>query len=436
MKTHRPDQNEQSWPEFRLGDVTTLVTDSCVPSSAPETLFQYHSIPAWDENGGPTLSAGSEIGSNKFVLSRPCALVSKLNPRKPRVSVVSEIPVGIPHCASTEFMVFAPKTDQLAVLFLGRYLASNDFQQRLEQIATGTTNSHVRARPTETLNWLIPVPPLLEQRRIVEILDTVDAAIRQTEAVIAKLKQVKAGLLHDLLTRGIDENGELRDSDIKPPTLDDSFAFPSSWPLRKLGYVASINSGLTLGPSTPRGPSSVELPYLRVANVQDGFVDLSEVKFVRVLRSAIERYRLQYGDVLMNEGGDFDKLGRGTVWRNQIDPCLHQNHVFRVRVDPSIMRPDFLAAVSGSAYGKRFFVLSSKQSTNLASINSTQLKSFPVPCPSLEEQDRIVQAIQYQDARIESESTYLNILRAVGHGLAGDLLTGQFRVPLSELVMP
>jgi type I restriction enzyme, S subunit len=117
----------------------------------------------------------------------------------------------------------------------------------------------------------------------------------------------------------------------------------------------------------------IELPYLRVANVQDGYLDLSEIKSVAVLKSEVDRFSLQTGDMLMTEGGDFDKLGRGTVWRGQISPCLHQNHIFRVRPTRGAILPDFLASVTASSHGKWYFLVSSKQTTNLATINSTQL---------------------------------------------------------------
>ena len=134
----------------------------------------------------------------------------------------------------------------------------------------------------------------------------------------------------------------------------------------------------------------------------------------------------------MNEGGDFDKLGRGAVWSGQIEPCLHQNHVFRVRTNRQVLLPEFLALISASAYGKAFFILNSKQSTNLASINSTQLKSFPVPCPDIREQERILEVVTEQDRlQCENNHIYEKLTRIKG-GLMQDLLTG--RVSVSPLL--
>jgi type I restriction enzyme, S subunit len=164
---------------------------------------------------------------------------------------------------------------------------------------------------------------------------------------------------------------------------------PMGWVEVSLEEVARVQTGLAKNSEkTPARP--VTLPYLRVANVQDGNLDLSEVKMIVADEADVPRYSLADGDVLLTEGGDFDKLGRGCVWRSPIPQCLHQNHVFAVRPDQARVLPDYLAAYCGSAEGKRYFLSCSKQTTNLASINSSQLKSMPLPLPPITEQQRIV----------------------------------------------
>lgn len=272
---------------------------------------------------------------------------------------------------------------------------------------------------------LTPPPP--EQSKIAEVLSTVDRAIAQTEALIAKQQRIKTGLMQDLLTRGIDEYGQLR-SEATHAFKDSPLGrIPVEWKLVKLGDVANISFGITLGKSYD-GPDTVELPYLRVANVQDGFLDLTEIKTIRIPAAHVEKYRLQTGDVLMNEGGDFDKLGRGTVWRAEVPLCLHQNHVFKVRPAKDLLLPDFLAYVSSSSIGKAYFVLASKQSTNLASINSTQLKAFDIPLPDYAEQLRLHEVVSRADESIKAYQARLAKLRLIKTALMQDLLTGKVRV--------
>ena len=110
-----------------------------------------------------------------------------------------------------------------------------------------------------------------------------------------------------------------------------------------------------------------------------GTLDLGEIKEIVVDRDKVRRYELQVGDVLMTEGGDLDKLGRGTVWQGEIAQCLHQNHIFAVRTDLGRLQPGYLAAVARSPYGRSFFLQNAKRSSNLASVNKTQISGFQIP---------------------------------------------------------
>ena len=135
---------------------------------------------------------------------------------------------------------------------------------------------------------------------------------------------------------------------------------------------------MTLGKAV--GADAVELPYLRVANVQVGYVDLSEVKTVEVERDAVVRHSLCAGDVLMTEGGDLDKLGRGALWFGSVDPCLHQNHVFAVRCRPTL-DSRWLVYVLDAPDARQYFIRTAEKTTNLASTNSTVVGGLPIRVP-------------------------------------------------------
>lgn len=135
------------------------------------------------------------------------------------------------------------------------------------------------------------------------------------------------------------------------------------------------------------------MPYLRVANVQDGHLDLSNVKTVRVRADEVEGFRLETGDVLMTEGGDIDKLGRGTIWSGQIPVCLHQNHIFRIRANRELLVPEFYALVVESDIAKRYFNRVAKRTSNLASTNKTQVRAFTFPLPPTTDEQRDIAAI-------------------------------------------
>jgi len=192
------------------------------------------------------------------------------------------------------------------------------------------------------------------------------------------------------------------------------------WKKVTLGDVASIQTGVAKNDGY--SGETVEIPYLRVANVQDGFLDLSEIKKIKIPVEKKNRFLLQKGDVIMTEGGDFDKLGRGTIWDGQISPCAHQNHLFVVRTDCTKLNPFFLSYLSASSYGRLYFRLSSKQSTNLASINSTQLSHFPILLPPLEEQNNIVNTISIWDFAIEKTENLIEKKEALFNWYAKRIL--------------
>jgi type I restriction enzyme, S subunit len=134
------------------------------------------------------------------------------------------------------------------------------------------------------------------------------------------------------------------------------------------------------------------VPYLRVANVQRGYLNLAEVKTIEATETEIRDLRLQRGDVLLNEGGDRDKLGRGWIWNDELRECIHQNHVFRVRPDRTRIEPKYLSYYTNT-HGQRYFLEQGKQTTNLASINLTKLGALPIPVPPLELQRAMVSEI-------------------------------------------
>jgi type I restriction enzyme, S subunit len=177
----------------------------------------------------------------------------------------------------------------------------------------------------------IPLPPLLEQRRIATVLGLVQRVIEQQGRLIALTTELKKTLLHKLFTEGL--RGE-------PQKQTEIGPVPERWEVVLLKDCAVVQTGVAKGRKLD-GKDSLTLPYLRVANVQSGFLDLREMKTITIRSKEKSRYLLQNGDVVLTEGGDFDKLGRGFIWKGEIDDCVHQNHIFAVRIDRSRLLPEF-----------------------------------------------------------------------------------------------
>ena len=182
-----------------------------------------------------------------------------------------------------------------------------------------------------------------------------------------------------------ESNGEPLDTAALP-------SLPNGWCWTTLETIADIEGGITKDRNRRATDAAREVPYLRVANVQRGFLDLDEIKTILAEESEIQSLRLQKDDILFTEGGDRDKLGRGWVWNNEVSECIHQNHIFRARPRSSDISAKFIS-YHGNFFGQQWFTTTGKQTTNLASINKGVLRRFPVPAAPVNEQRRIVAKI-------------------------------------------
>ncbi len=197
---------------------------------------------------------------------------------------------------------------------------------------------------------------------------------------------------------------------------------PKGWKQVPLHTVAEVRTGLSK--NARREGVTLKRPYLRVANVQDGALDLSDVQEIDVPASQTSRYTLQAGDLLLIEGnGNPENLGRGCLWHGQIPEAVHQNHVFAVRThEDGRLLPGFLELLVQSRYGRDYFLSCAKGSTGLASLNSTQLKGFPVILPPFEEQIHIARVIDTWGAAIAATESHLVNSRRQKQSLIGHLL--------------
>lgn len=243
----------------------------------------------------------------------------------------------------------------------------------------------------------VPLPPVSEQRRIVDLLDDhlsrLDAASESLQAAAERAKGLRERSVVDCIT-GAEASGLRRPAGLSNEGLNDGGlrSLPQDWTWKRLHEVADVVGGITKDASKQADPSYVEVPYLRVANVQRGRLDLSSVTRIRAPRAKAEALRLLPGDVLLNEGGDRDKLGRGWVWEGQVDACIHQNHVFRARIRGDQLQPKLLSWAAnyiGGAWCER----NGKQSVNLASISLSKIRMMPVPVPPGADQDSLVETI-------------------------------------------
>lgn len=240
--------------------------------------------------------------------------------------------------------------------YLYYYLLSQ--KNAVSQMGRGVAQNNINMKMLKEFE--IPLPPMEEQRRISALLDKVSDLIAKRRAQMDKL---------DLLVKArfVEMFGD--------PVLN-----PMKWPEQYLENMADIVSGITKGRKT-KETELIEVPYMAVSNVKDGYIDWTTVKTILATKSEIEQYRLLPDDVLMTEGGDPDKLGRGAIIQKPLENCIHQNHIFRVRLDENILLPPYFAEFLQHQKAKQYFLRCAKQTTGIASINMRQLKELPILVP-------------------------------------------------------
>ena len=265
--------------------------------------------------------------------------------------------------------------------------------------------------------WL---PTVEEQRRIADFLD--DRVARIDQIIAARQQQVR----HADRARI-----SLVDSVLTP-------AHPSG--MTRLGRLATIQSGLTVDEKRSNASGGDCYPYLRVANVQAGGLDLAEIKTVVAEEALAKRCTLRPGDVLMTEGGDLDKLGRGTVWHGEISPCLHQNHVFAVRPARELLVADYLALYTQSSAARSYFERTGSKTTNLASTSASKVMALPIPFVPISEQRDLASECQNQLAAVDAGVTALisavSLLQEYKQSLITAAVTGEFDVTTASTKIP
>lgn len=390
-----------SYPTQRLKHVASINDNKLSDDTRPDLDFRYVDIGAV---GRGTLVSEPEHLSFASAPSRARRLV------RPGDTIVSTVrtylravwPVAGPTddlVVSTGFAVVRPRT--VTPRFAAWALQGDDFIEAVVARSVGV--SYPAITPTELGEVHIPLPDPDTQQRISSFLDIETGRIDE----LIRMRHATANLLSERLRSSIDQ------------LIVDRRNAPSAL----LARVARLHGGLTIDGANDGAVGATGHPYLRVANVQPGFLDLSEVKEVLLPPERAARYVLQVGDVLMTEGGDIDKLGRGTVWRGEIDGCLHQNHVFAVRPDTRLLLPAFLALFTQSSAARAYFESTGVQSTNLASTSASKVLALPVPVPSLDEQQVIVEEYERLQEEADRLAAVLNRQLALLHERRRALIT-------------
>jgi len=352
--------DRSEWQRVRFGDVVENLNETCDPTKAgieryiglehlePGSLH----IQDWGTvSDGTTFTRRAHPGQ---------VLFGKRRAYQRKLAIASFDAV-----VSGDIYVLAPKSDRL----LGELLPYLCMSDRFFMHAVGTSAGSLSPRTnwSSLASFEFDLPPMNQQRGLSAVARALDECRRSH---IAAQDLMLAVLLAET-TRHFAAEARTR-----VPLVD----------------VAEVNYGITLGRHREALP--VEVPYLRVANVHRNAIDLSDVKRVRCSPSEAERFALRDGDVLLVEGhADVGEIGRASVWRNEAQGWLHQNHLIRARCHSKLI-PEYLCLFVNSTAGQAYFQSCAKSTSGLNTINSTVVKELRVPVPDRPEQERVLARVR------------------------------------------
>lgn len=377
-------------------------------------------------------ASAEEREIRKFQIRRGDVLATKDSEEADDIAISSLVAEDLPGVlCGYHLAMIRPRLPSVSGPFLAWLHASKPFRAQYEANAVGVTRFGLSQYSFRAAR--IPLPPVTEQERIAAYLDAscaaIDAAVTAKRHQLETLDALRKSIIQRAVTRGISARVALESTgNVWMEQI------PRGWKLVCLKRIAEIQGGLTLGKQYEG--TLIERPYLRVGNVQDGHLDLADVSVIELPVSVAAGVELRHDDVLMTEGGDLDKLGRGYLWKGEIPGCLHQNHIFAVRCFLHKLKPMFLAYVTAAKYGRDYFEATGKKTTNLACTNATKVGEFPIPLPPLAEQEAICAHLDEKLSELKrivaGIEAQIATLTAYRKSLIHECVTGQRRVTESD----
>lgn len=420
----------QEWVVAALHDVAKMEKQTIAPQSHATELFDYYSIPAYNDGGQPVPESGGAIHSQKLVVDSGMVLFGKLNPRVPKVWLVGG-DFGRRKIASTEFIPLSPIEGKITSDFLYYVCWSDWVMARSREIVSGSTPSRQRVDPRAFSQLLIPLPPLPEQRAIAHVLRTVQQAKEATEAVIAATRQLKKSLMRHLFTYG---QVPVVGADQVPIQETEVGSVPANWSLGTLEDIKAAAKGAIV--SGPFGSNIGKrffvdngVPVIRGNNltkgrarfVDDGFVFVTEQKALELVSCTALP-----DDLVFTAAGTIGQVGI-IPHDSRYSKYIISNKQLRARVDPTKAHPLYLFYWFCQDRMQRL-VLQRQRGTSIPVINLGILRSLPIALPPLAEQREIAEILSIVDRKIEVEERRLNAIVQLFQSLLDHLMTGKVRV--------
>ena len=376
------------WSTGALDSIAILDRRSIHPSEV-EAATPYLGLEHLDGDGGIdcTETVGSaSLKSQKFQFSDRHVLFGKLRPYLRKI--VRPVFSGV---CSTDIIPILPK-EGVSRDYLFYFLRTPGTVNLATSRCSGANLP--RLGPKQLASFQVPLPPFEEQKRIAGILDAADALRAKRREAIRQLDTLRQSTFLDM--------------------FGDPVTNPLGWEVTTVDGIGSVQGGLQV--TSKRRWLPIERPYLRVANVFRGFLELDELKTIKLTEAEELRTSLDYEDILIVEGhGNKEEIGRCARWDGSIVPCVHQNHLIRLRCDRSKASPLYVENYINSPGGRRSLTGTSRTTSGLNTISVSKVRRSQIQLPPLDLQHRfgaIVESIEQQKASQRAHLAELDTLFA------------------------
>ena len=385
----QPYEGPENWCWTYIFAINNYDSNTIDPSIHPESTFELYSVPSSADNY-PEILRGDEIGSSKQIVAKGDVLLCKINPRINRVWIVSKH-TGHPLLASSEWIVV--RNTNLNSLFLMYWFRSTVFRDYMLSNVSGVGGSLMRAQPKYVKNYPIPLPPLPEQQRIVERIESLfsklDEAKALAQAVVDGFEDRKAAILHKAFTGELTK--EWRES-------SDHQSF------RQIVMIKNVCSSLKYGTASKSIPNG-KIAVIRMGNLQGGEIDWTNLVYSDNEEDN-QKYRLSAGDVLFNRTNSAEHVGKTSIYRGE-HPAIYAGYLIKLDYDHSIIIGDYLNYLLNSPEAKEYCNSVKSDAVNQSNINAQKIGAFEIPLIGMDEQEkmvRLIQSINEQDIRAKESA--------------------------------
>ena len=334
---------------------------------------------------------------------------------------------SVPSCINEHLFLIRGNAQKITQEYLYYTLLSQTSQNQIDAQVSGSAQPGLKSDFLRGIFVEIP-DTLYEQTKITEILSTVDQAIDQTQALIAKQQLIKTGLIQDLLTRGIDEDGNLRSEETHEFKDSPLGRIPVEW--ESECFQSCISGSPKNGIYKPLSAYGDQgTPIIRIDGFSHGDrIRAQSYKRVALSKSEIDQFRLRDGEILINRVNSIQYLGKTALVEYLPEVTVFESNMMRLTIDRQRMLPDFALLILTSSATSRHFLNNAKLAIAQVSINQQDVNSLWIQRPNLEEQCAICERIESIDDSITNTLSGLEKLHRVKIALMQDLLTGKVSV--------